>query len=101
MTKQEEIREGITNQQRLRGAFADKILTRHKMTRDEALWEALAYMRFLHSQDVVIKTDRELPKAGVRGLSKEQAEMKNDIWITACEHMILSSCGFFESLIGE
>lgn len=65
MNKQEEIREGTTKQQELRSAFADKILTRHKMTRDEALWEALAYMRFLHSQGVVIKVDKELPETTV------------------------------------
>ncbi len=69
MDRQDEIREGITKQQELRGNFADKILTRHKMTRDEALWEALAYMRFLHSQGVVIKVEGELPL-----ISRERAE---------------------------
>lgn len=56
-----EIREGITKQQKLRGALADVILERHRMTRDEALWESLAYMRFLHSQGVVLKADGEWP----------------------------------------
>ncbi len=72
------------------------------------LFLAKECLTYLHSQGVVIKVDRELPKNPVMvtdlfGLSKEEALSKNvanDCLVKlAQQDMLRAGCGFFEPLV--
>ena len=97
MTKQEEIRDRLKSF--LFGWQDVYDYTEASNLRLERAVESLTEL--LHSQGVVIKVDGVFPKAGVRGLSKEEAEKQKDIWVTACEHMVLSGYVAVEPLVEE
>jgi len=105
MTRQEEIKEGIT------GIIKAYFPFEHAGCEDGCTAKYLEIenleqvrqkiLSYLHSQGVVIRVEGELPKAGIRGLSDKETEEKIDVWITACEHMILFGYVAVESLIKE
>ena len=103
MATKDEIREGIR-----KIIFDEDMLGGDNGIDDEGTARLL--LIYLHSQGVVIKVDKELPKNPVTvtdlfGLSKEEALSKNvanDCLVKlAQQDMLKAGCGFFEPLVEE